>query len=192
MSSEPLQILVYVARLLDDLKIPYLTGGSIASSIFGIPRATQDIDLVIDMPSAKTSGFVLAMQKKFYIDLDTVMRAVQTRSSFNAIHLESVQKIDFFICGQDDYAFEEMRRRLQIAVDEAEEQKICIASPEDIILQKLLWYKLGSLISERQWNDTLGVIKVQRGRLDREYVNRWAKALDIMDLVQKAFIDAGV
>jgi len=124
--------------------------------------------------------------------LDTVTRAVQTRSSFNAIHLESVQKIDFFICGQDDYSSEEMRRRLQIAVDEAEEQKICIASPEDIILQKLLWFKMGSQISERQWNDTLGVIKVQSVRLDREYVNRWAKALDIMDLVQKAFIDAGV
>mgnify|MGYP001591525458 CR=1 FL=1 len=190
MSAEPLQILIYVSRILDDLEIPYLTGGSIASSIFGIPRATQDIDLVIDIPSSKTKGFVLAMQQKFYIDSDAVTRAVQTRSSFNAIHLETVQKIDFFICGQDDYASEEMRRRLHVAVDEAEQQKICIASPEDIILQKLLWFKMGSRISERQWNDTLGVIKVQSGRLDREYLIRWARVLDITDLVQKAFIDA--
>jgi hypothetical protein len=191
MPAEPLRILIRVSKILDNLEIPYLTGGSVASSIFGVPRATQDIDLVIDLPLAKAKDFVKAMQPDFYIDSDAVTQAVQTRSSFNAIHFETVQKIDFFIRSQSDYASEEMRRRLKITVDETEQRTIFIASPEDIILQKLLWFRMGSGISERQWNDALGVIKVQSDRIDREYLTRWAKALDIADLVQKAFHDAG-
>jgi hypothetical protein len=190
MSAEPLRILIHISKILDKLEIPYLTGGSVASSIFGIPRATQDIDLVIDLSQAKVKDFVKAMQQSFYIDSDAVARAVQARSSFNVIHFETVQKMDFFIRGDGDYPAEEMRRRIKVAVDETLQQKIWVASPEDIILQKLLWFKMGSRISERQWNDALGVIKVQGDRLDREYLNHWAKILDIKDFVQRAFMDA--
>ena len=173
---------------LDSLGISYLTGGSIASSIYGVPRATQDIDLVIDLPLGKARDFAKALQSDFYIDADAVIQAVETGSSFNAIHFETVQKIDFFIRGKDEYAAEEMRRRLKIAIDETGQQTVFIASPEDIILQKLLWFKMGSGTFERQWNDTLGVIKVQTASLDREYLTRWAKAFDIVELVQKAFL----
>ena len=190
MPAEPLQILMHISKILDSLGISYLTGGSIASSIYGVPRATQDIDLVIDLPPGKVQDFAKALQSDFYIDTDAVIRAVETGSSFNAIHFETVQKIDFFIRGKDEYAAEEMRRRLKIAIDESGRQTVFIASPEDVILQKLLWFKMGSGTSERQWRDTLGVIKVQSASLDREYLARWAKALDIAELVQKAFLDA--
>jgi hypothetical protein len=187
MIPEPIQILLHISKILEALKAPYLTGGSFASSIFGIPRATQDIDLVIALSPAMVDDFVKAMQPDFYIDLDAVLQAVQRRSSFNAIHFETAQKIDFFIQGQSDYAKEEMKRRAEIAVDEAAEHKIFIASPEDIILQKLLWYKMGSRIAERQWNDVLGVIKIQRERLDREYLSHWAKELAVSDLLEEVF-----
>jgi hypothetical protein len=172
MPAEPLQILMQISMILDSLRISYLTGGSIASSIYGVPRATQDIDLVIDLPQGKVQSFVIALQPDFYIDSDAVANAVETGSSFNAIHYKTVQKIDFFIRGKDEYAAEEMRRRLKIAIDESEQQTVFIASPEDIILQKLLWFKMRSGTSERQWNDALGVIKVQIAILDREYLAR--------------------
>jgi hypothetical protein len=186
MPAEPIRILLQVSRILDHLAIPYLTCGSIASSILGIPRATQDIDMVIDLPSAKVEDFVTAFQVEFYIDSAAVMRAVQRSASFNAVHFETVQKIDFFIKKRNDYAAEEMRRRFAVAVDETESERVFIASPEDVILQKLVWYKLGSQISERQWNDILGVIKVQGDRLDRNYLGKWAGTLAVADLVDQA------
>lgn len=186
MPAEPIRILLQVSRILDHLAIPYLTCGSIASSILGIPRATQDIDMVIDLHSAKVEDFVTAFQVEFYIDSAAVMRAVQRSASFNAVHFETVQKIDFFIKKRNDYAAEEMRRRFAVAVDETESERVFIASPEDVILQKLVWYKLGSQISERQWNDILGVIKVQGDRLDRNYLGKWAGTLAVADLVDQA------
>jgi hypothetical protein len=186
MPAEPIQILLSVAQILENLEIPYLTGGSIASSMLGIPRATQDIDLVIDLFPSKVRSFVEAMQREFYIDLERVENAVERTTSFNAIHLETVQKIDFFIGKNDDYSLEEMQRRLAVVVDESGKHKIFIASPEDIILQKLLWYKMGSRVSERQWRDVLGVLKIQGRRLDLDYLLRWAEKLDVKDLFEEA------
>jgi hypothetical protein len=186
MPAEPIRILIHVSQILERLAIPYLTCGSIASSILGIPRATQDIDLVIDLSFARVEDFLKAMQAEFYVDSDAVRRAVQTKTSFNAIHFTAVQKIDFFVRKQDDYSAEEMRRRFAVAVDETANNRVFIASPEDIILQKLVWYKMGTRISERQWTDVLGVIKVQGERLDRSYLIRWAGKLAITDLVNEA------
>ena len=186
MPAEPIRILIHVSQILERLAIPYLTCGSIASSILGIPRATQDIDLVIDLSFARVEDFLKAMQAEFYVDSNAVRRAVQTKTSFNAIHFTAVQKIDFFVHKQDDYSAEEMRRRFAVAVDETANNRVFIASPEDIILQKLVWYKMDSRVSERQWTDVLGVIKVQGERLDRSYLIRWAEKLAITDLVNEA------
>jgi hypothetical protein len=84
-----------------------------------------------------------------------------------------------------------MRRRLAVAVDEVSPCKVFIAIPEDIILQKLIWHRMGARISERQWNDVLGVIKVQGDRLDRDYLNYWAQELKVADLVEEAWRNAG-
>jgi hypothetical protein len=192
MPAEPIRILMQVSRILDNLAIPYLICGSVASSILGIPRATQNIDLVIDLPSAKVKDFVTAFQTEFYIDSDAVMQAVQRSASFNAVHFETVQKIDFFIKKQNDFAVEEMRRRFAVAVDEAVNDKVFIATPEDVILQKLVWYKLGSRISERQWNDILGVIKVQGDRLDRNYLSNWAERFAVTDLIDETLRTAAL
>jgi len=191
MPAEPIRILLLVSGILENLEIPYLTGGSIASSIFGIPRATQDIDLVVDLPEAGVKNFIHAMQAEFYIDEETVTQAVRRRSSFNAIHFTTVQKIDFFVRRQGDFARQEMERRVPVVIDEASQRKVFLASPEDIILQKLIWYRRGGRISERQWTDVLGVIKIQGDRLDRGYINRWAAELAIADLVEEAMRTAG-
>jgi hypothetical protein len=97
MLAEPIRILLYVSQVLEKLEIPYLTGGSIASSIFGRPRATQDIDLVVDLNLTKANDFIKAVQQDFYLDPNLVMQAINRRASFNAIHFETAQKIDFFV-----------------------------------------------------------------------------------------------
>jgi|WetSurMetagenome_2_1015567.scaffolds.fasta_scaffold373560_3 hypothetical protein len=192
MLAEPIRILLYVSRILENLGIPHLTGGSIASSMFGIPRATQDIDVIIDLSLAKAEDLIKAIQSDFYVDPDQVMQAINRRSSFNAIHFETAQKIDFFIQDESKYAGEEMSRRFRVAVGESANDTIFIASPEDIILQKIVWYKMGSQVSERQWKDVLGIIKVQGGnRLDREYLLHWARDLAISDLVLRVLSEAG-
>lgn len=141
---------------------------------------------MIDLTSAKVGNFLKNMQPEFYVDSNAVTQAVQLRSSFNAIHFATVQKVDSFIRKQSDYAVEQMRRSFAVAVDEAANDTIIVASPEDVILQKLVWYAMGSRISERQWNDVLGVIKVQGQRLDRDYLMRWAEKLSVADLVEEA------
>lgn len=191
MPAEPIHVLLVVAGILDRLEIPYVTGGSVASSILGIPRATQDVDLVIDLPTEKAKPFVTAMQPGFYIDAAAVDQAIHRRSSFNAIHFETVLKADFFVLKHGGHADEEMRRRIAVDVDETTHRQVFVASAEDIILQKLVWYRMGSRISERQWNDVLGVMKVQGDRLDRGYLARWAKELTVDDLLREALDAVG-
>jgi len=174
MSAEPIRILMRVAQIMEELDIPYLICGSFASSIFGIPRATQDVDLVVDLQASSLEDFIKAMQVEFYIDRDAVAQALQRRSSFNAIHFETVQKIDFFVCRHSGHAVEEMRRRFPVVVDPVAGRTIFVATAEDVILQKLSWYRLGSQASERQWIDVVGVIKVPGARLVRDYLARWA------------------
>jgi hypothetical protein len=191
MPAEPIRVLLRAVEILDELKIAYLTGGSVASSILGIPRASNDVDIVVDLPEAKALPLAEAMKKEFYIDEDAVLGAVRRKSSFNAIHLETVQKLDFFLHRGDGHSVEEMSRRLSVTVDEAGLRSVYIASAEDIILQKLVWFQMGSRVSERQWQDVLGVVKVQGGRLDRSYLARWAPELGVADLLDEALRTAG-
>jgi hypothetical protein len=66
-----------------------------------------------------------------------------------------------------------------------------LATAEDVVLGKLEWYRLGNEISERQWRDAIGVLQVQKGTLDREYLEHWARELGLGDLLARALRDAG-
>ena len=101
-------------------------------------------------------------------------------------------KADIFVLKNDPLAREEMRRRQRVVVDKESGRAIDIASPEDTVLQKIAWYRLGGGTSERQWADLLGVLKVQRHDLDREYLERWAIHLDVSELLRRALQDAGL
>ena len=117
---------------------------------------------------------------------------MRRRSSFNIIYLETMFKVDVFVLKNDPLAREEMRRRQRVLVDEESGRAIDVASPEDTVLQKIAWYRLGGSTSQRQWDDILGVLKVQRYDLDREYLERWAVHLDVPDLLRQAFRDASI
>jgi hypothetical protein len=151
MLSEPVLVVARIAQALDELGIPYIVGGSLASSVYGIPRATQDVDLVADINLTHVEAFTNALTEEFYVDADMIRDAIQRRASFNVIHLATMFKADVFVLKRDAWSREEMSRSRAEQFD-APGGKVTIrfASPEDTLLHKLVWYRLGNEISDRQ------------------------------------------
>ena len=182
-----------VIKTLEALSIPYYIGGSIASSLYGIARATMDVDLVADIKIEHITSLKIALENKYYIDEEMVAEAVRQRSSFNLIHLETMIKIDMFVFKDEPYQKEALKRKRRDTFEEGQTSiEFYFSSAEDIILNKLLWYEMGEKVSERQWYDLIGVIKVQSTLLDKKYLKRWATTLDLMDLLEKAYQDSGI
>jgi hypothetical protein len=182
-----------VAKAFEKLGILYYIGGSVASSAYGIPRSTMDVDMVSDLKPEHVRSFVRMLEPAYYIDEKMILDAIRRCSSFNLIHLETMLKIDVFITKNAPYDIETFKRRRKDTLDE--EQKTAefyLVSPEDIILNKLAWYRLGGGVSDRQWNDVLGVLKVQGDLLDKNYLQYWASELKLKDLLEKVFQDAGM
>jgi hypothetical protein len=182
-----------VLRALDQLGVPYYVGGSVASSLYGVGRLTLDADVIARMGENQVEAFVGRLGAAYYADEDTAREAVRTSSSFNVIHLDTMFKIDVFIGGDAPFDREVLhRRRLDTISLTDDSAQIYVASPEDVVLSKLLWYRSGGEVSERQWRDILGVLKIQGQALDREYMCRWADELQIADMLSEAFRDVGI
>ncbi len=191
-NSEPIQIIRIITDVFERLGIMYFVGGSFASSFHGIPRATQDIDIVADIKSEQVSTLVKTLESIFYIDEQMVQDAIQKVVSFNIIHLKSMYKVDIFPYKESTYSKEEMDRREKYEISKDPVQEIYFASAEDIILNKLNWYKMGGQVSERQWDDVMGVLKVQNKKLDIDYLKQKAKYLGIEDLLDQALEEGGI
>ncbi|MBN2195256.1 MAG: hypothetical protein JW751_20735 [Polyangiaceae bacterium] len=189
--AEPIAVTLELVAGLDALGLGYVVGGSVASSVHGIPRATQDIDVVVMLFGKDVDGFVARFESNFYVDRDMVMDAVRRCASFNIIHLATMYKVDVFVADRTDLVREELDRRLAVELGEPP-RRVWVCSAEDIVLQKLSWYEQGDRISERQWLDVQGVLKVQGAKLDVAYVRRWAETMRLGDLLQKALREAGL
>ena len=185
---DPLHVLCHLGAIFDRIGIDYLVGGSVASSLLGTPRATQDADVVADLAAQHVVALCEALGEDYYADPDAITDAIRRRRSFNLIHLDTMLKIDVFVMKRDPLWVEEMRRRVHIAV--TDEVTLPIATAEDIILQKLDWYRRGASISDRQWNDVLGVVKVRGDELDMAYLDRWAEPMGLTDLLERALASA--
>ncbi len=181
-----------VAQAFDRLGILYSIGGSVASSAYGFPRSTMDVDMVSNMGLHHIDSFYEMLQPWYYIDKIMIFEAIKNRSSFNIIHLDTLFKIDIFICANSVFDNEVFRRRIKDRLsDEMDSVELYLVSPEDIILHKLLWYRAGGGVSENQWKDIQGVLKVQKDILDRSYLHKWAHELNVADLLDKACRAAG-
>jgi len=122
----------------------------------------------------------------FYTDTALIRNAVRGRSSFNVIHKPTMFKVDVFIPKGRPFDRSQFARRIAQSLTEEEADQIYIASPEDNILAKLQWYRLGGEVSDRQWRDVLNVVRIQDERLDRTYLRRWASELGVADLLEEA------
>jgi hypothetical protein len=178
-------------RTFNRLSIPYYIGGSLASSIYGMPRTTLDADIVADINLNQIKTLKDNLEKEYYIDENMIKNAIKSSSSFNLIHLETSVKIDIFVYKDNTYQKNVIERSVEdTLVENDQSSKFCFATAEDIIINKLNWYQMGGKISERQWLDIIGVIKVQGKSLDKQYLKKWAIELKLIELLKKAFIDA--
>ncbi len=192
-SANILLVLKPFIKVLDKLSISYYIGGSLASSIYGLPRSTMDIDIVAELQSSYISQLKQNLESEFYIDEDMIKEAINRFSSFNLIHLKTAMKIDVFIHKRGSYQDSALKRKQKdTLVENDKSSEFYFSSPEDIILNKLIWYEKGNRVSERQKLDVLGVIKVQGNSLDKDYLINWAKKLDIYNLLVDAFTEAEI
>ncbi len=177
--------------ILDRFKIPYLVVGSVASGSYGLPRQTNDIDIVADFAKANLREFFHLLKEDFYVDGETAMEAIRQGRPFNAIHLKGAFKFDFFPASAGGFSQSELRRRRYTvsAMPGLTNIEFAISSPEDTILAKMVWFRRGGETSDRQWHDILGVLRVQMASLDQDYLSHWAAQLNVTDLLHKATKD---
>ncbi|PZO40483.1 MAG: hypothetical protein DCF19_11310 [Pseudanabaena frigida] len=194
MIEDPIYLARKVAVLLESLGIPYYIGGSVASSLQGEIRFTEDLDLVVNIKSTQVQSILDAFSKYFYISEIAIDDAMCGRtSSFNIIDLETTEKADIFVMRSDAFAISKMeRKQLYIPVNRPKSDAIYLCSPEDTILQKLVWYRMTKNDSQRQWRDVLGVLKLQGDRLDFDYMQKWAVELSLSDLLETACTESGI
>ncbi len=191
--SDAVRIALLLAQTFEKLGVIYWIGGSLASSVHGWPRSTQDVDLVAELNETQVDDLVAALENEFYIDGKSVRDAIAHHRSFNVIHLDSVYKADIFILGTSRFAqVEKQRRRLEFLTSEPAAPSAYFCSAEDIVLQKLLWFRKSEEVLTKQLDDVQGVLKVQTDRLDYDYLHNWATELSISDLLDKALADAGI
>jgi hypothetical protein len=179
--SSPLQVVIFVIGILDELGVRYHLGGSFASAIHGVPRQTMDADLVIDLDSRTVNNLVTKMREAFYVDLDVAAEAVSKRASFNAIHLDSGFKVDFFVKGDSDFDQVEFERAVSCQIVDDPPFSVYVKSAEDTILRKLLWFRDGGEVSDRQWSDVLGIL-LAIDDLDMDFIGRWTAKMGLQNL----------
>ena len=186
MLTEPVQVTLKVVNVFEKLNIPYLVGGSLASAVHGVIRSTVDTDIVADIHPESVSELTKLLEGEFYIDSEMILDAIKHQSSFNIIHLDTMFKVDVFILKQRPFDLNQMQRRSLQNFSDEPHQSAYFTTAEDIILAKLEWFRAGGEVSDRQWKDISGVLRVQADRLDLEYLRKWAKELAVSDLLLKA------
>lgn len=187
-ADDHFDVAIRVGAALDAAGVRHTIGGSIAASFAGEPRSTVDIDFVAALSHADVAPFITALGDAFYVSEESLHRAIDTLGAANLIHEASNLKVDLFIAGGTPLDEQQLARRRRVEVRPG--QAIYIHPPEDILLQKLRWYRRGGGVSDRQWRDILGIVRAQGGRLDRTYLAENATVLDVQSDLERALTES--
>ncbi len=187
---DELDVALRLARAFDTLEIPYFVGGSLASSLQGEPRATNDIDCVVELNEGQVEPLSEALGTDFELDADALKDAVRGQSSWNIFFLPLAVKIDLFVLRTTSFDRSEFSRRRLLEIRPG--QSLMIKSPEDSVLRKLLWFQQGGSVSSTQWRDVVEVLRVSGPSMDPDYLTRWADTLKVDGLLSRAMTEAGV
>ncbi|MGH7286113.1 MAG: hypothetical protein ACRELY_31725 [Polyangiaceae bacterium] len=181
-------IAIRVGAAIEKVGGSYFVGGSLASSLQGEPRATNDIDIVLELPAHRAEALRQELGKDFEVDVEMLRQALLTATSANIFFLPLVTKIDLFALGSTPFDASEFMRRKKIPV--RGDESLVIKSAEDTVLRKLLWFREGGGVSEKQWRDVVEVLRVSGPEIDESYLESWAARLQLDQLLQKAQAEA--
>lgn len=179
----PQEVVVKIAKILDEVGIPYFITGGFAVSVWGRPRATFDIDIVVELAEPKVEPLAKALRKMYragYIDELSARDAVRNKSEFNFIDPFTGVKVDFWVTKRDELSLRKLQRKI---VKKISGKQVCFISPEDLMLSKLEWYQMGE--STRQLEDIESVFRISGKNLDMKYVRHWAKKLGVLDILNR-------
>jgi len=172
-------------QTLESLRARYLIGGSVASSSQGLPRATLDTDLLVQLEPPQAVLLANALGNDWYIDATFARESIERGHAFNIIHMPSGHKFDLFPA-VDAFHLSELERTTRRTLTIPGGKVTCfVATTEDSILAKLQWYRQGGEVSDRQWSDITGMLIINRD-IDHSYLNLWARQLGVVDLLEKA------
>jgi hypothetical protein len=178
---EQSELLGFLVRCFEKLNIPYFITGAVASIAYGEPRLTNDIDVVADVKDEHISLLKECFpEHEFHLDSDVIREAIRRKHQFNIIHPASGLKIDVMISKGD--AFDKSRFARIKRMRPLENTEANFASPEDVIIKKMEYYKEGS--SEKHIRDALGMLKISGEMIDLKYISLWAKRLNLEDIWQ--------
>lgn len=181
-------VALLVGKALAAAGVRYVLGGSLASTAFGEPRSTLDVDFAADLDASSLPIFLRELGPGFLVDEVWARSATQQRRSFQLMHEATLVRVDVFVPSWDGLHAWKWQHRRQLAIDD---YMLDVTAPEGIVLQKLLWYRAGGEVSDRQWRDVLGVLKAQKGRLDQSALQEWSVRLGIQDLLERVTTEAG-
>ena len=186
---DPLQIAVEVAHAFELAGVRYVLGGALASTTFGEPRTTLDVDFAADLTEQTFDQWADALAASFSIDREWGRNEVAARGSFQMMHRTQLVRVDVFVPPWRDLHLWKWEQRVRVAIDES--NSIDVTAPAGIVLQKLVWFRSGGEVSDRQWRDVLGVLKAHIGKLDRGAMAAWARRVGVDDLLMRAEGEAG-
>src|SRR5690348_423664 len=185
----PSSVLASLTTIFEDIGIRYVLVGSFASSIHSIYRATADTDVLAELKIEQVHSLFESLTNTFYVDEHTMRNAVAHGGAFNAIHFESVFKVDVFVSKGDEFALSQLDRRELRKILPAHSETVYVATVEDTILAKLRWYRASQESSNTQWKDVIGMLATSRNSLDLPYLHAWSDKLGLTDLLQKALLE---
>jgi hypothetical protein len=183
--TEPIQVTLLVINVFDTLGIAYLIGGSFASTAYGRIRTTQDVDIIAFMELSHVDSFAKHLDSVFYLDETIIRDAITRQTNFNLIHLETMFKVDIFLPKDRPFDQNQLTRRVKRVIDKESAREVYFSSPEDTILAKLEWYRLGDEVSEVQWRDIKGILRQRSDQLNMAYLNDSAQGMQLVDLLER-------